>query len=89
MSNHRCIPGLNPNNPDNYIKKVKTLTADVDRRKATIEVAEVMHDLCAAKKALLNGKLSMEDGAAILDEMILGMSKINEYITKFDNIRFH
>ena len=88
MSNHRCIAGLNPNNSANYIKKVE-LTADVDRRKASIEVAEVMHDLCAAKKALLRGKFSKEDGAILLDEMILGMSKLNEYITKFDIIKFY
>ena len=86
MSNHRSIPaGLNPNN---YIKKVE-LTADIDRRKSLIEVAEVMHDLCAAKKDLLNGKLSKEDGAILLDQMILGMAKLNEYITKFDIIKFH
>lgn len=90
MSNHRSIPaGLNPNNPDNYIKKVKTLTADVDRRKVSSELAEIMHDICAIKKSLYYGKLSKEDGAYFLDEILLGMVKINEYVVNYDMIKFH
>lgn len=62
---------------------------DVDRRKVSSELAEVMHDICAIKKSLYYGKLSKEDGAYFLDEILLGMIKINEYVVNYDIIKFH
>lgn len=61
---------------------------DVDRRKVSSELAEVMHDICALKKSLYYGK-SKEDIAYFLDEILLGMVKINEYVVNYDIIKFH
>lgn len=80
-------PGLNHNNC-NCIKKIeKSIT--IDRRKASIEFNEFVIDLCKAKAALSMGKLSQENGAELLDKMIFGLTKINDYIIKYDDIRFH
>ena len=64
---------------------------DIDRRKVSSELAEVMHDICAIKKSLYYGKrnLSKEDEAYFLDEILLGMIKINEYVVNYDIIKFH
>lgn len=63
---------------------------DVDRRKVSSELAEIMHDICAIKKSLYYGrKLSKEDEAYFLDEILLGMVKINEYVVNYDMIKFH
>lgn len=61
----------------------------LDRRKASLEVAEITHDLCKAKTALSNGKLSKEDGEFLLDKMIQGMAKLNEFINKYNYIKIH
>ena len=61
---------------------------DVDRRKVSSELAEIMHDICALKKSLYYGK-SKEDIAYFLDEILLGMVKINEYVVNYDIIKFH
>ena len=61
---------------------------DVDRRKVGSELAEIMHDICALKKSLYYGK-SKEDIAYFLDEILLGMVKINEYVVNYDIIKFH
>ena len=64
---------------------------DVDRRKVSSELAEIMHDICAIKKSLYYGKrkISKEDEAYFLDEILLGMVKINEYVVNYDIIKFH
>lgn len=76
-------PGLNPNN---CIKKIeKSIT--IDRRKANTELNEIILQLCEAKAALSMGKLSQEDGAELLDKMVIGMAKINDYINKYDDVK--
>lgn len=70
-----------------YVEYEKTVDLFVDRRKTSLELAGIIHDLCKAKNALSNGKLSKEDGEFLLDKMIQGMSRINEFVNKYDYIK--
>lgn len=82
-SNSNGIPTPSNSKPNSSIN-----IKDVDRRKVSSELAEIMHDICALKKSLYYGK-SKEDIAYFLDEILLGMVKINEYVVNYDMIKFH
>lgn len=59
----------------------------IDRRKASIELSGIISDLCKAKEALSNGKLSKEDGEFLLDKMIKGMANLNDITNRYDSIK--
>ena len=86
MKHNNCSNsnGIPTNSKPNASINIK----DVDRRKVGSELAEIMHDICALKKSLYYGK-SKEDIAYFLDEIKLGMVKINEYVVNYDIIKFH
>lgn len=77
------------NNDSYLLKKVETITMDIDRRKTSLELAEHTRMLCEAKMSLVNGDLTVENGEAILDMMAAVMAKLNEYINKYDKIEIH
>lgn len=59
----------------------------IDRRKASIELSEIISDLCKAKMELSNGKLSKEDGEILLDKMIQGVANLNEITNRYISIK--
>lgn len=59
----------------------------IDRRKSSIELSEIISDLCKAKMELSNGKLCKEDGEILLDKMIQGMAKLNEITNRYKSIK--
>lgn len=70
----------------NYVKAINTEMV-IDRRKASIELSGIIKDLCEAKEALSNGKLTKEDGVMLLDKMVLGMSRLNDITNRYDSIK--
>lgn len=71
----------------NYVKAINTEEMVIDRRKASIELSGIIKDLCEAKEALSNGKLTKEDGVMLLDKMVLGMSRLNDITNRYDSIK--
>lgn len=88
MKHNNCSNSNGIRIPTNSKPNASINIKDVDRRKVSSELAEIMHDICALKKSLYYGK-SKEDIAYFLDEIMLGMVKINEYVVNYDMIKFH
>lgn len=57
----------------------------VNRREVAFELAEHIKMLCEAK---VNDHLSIKEAKAIIDRMALTLSKINEYVIKYDDVKF-
>nr|DAL38428.1 MAG TPA_asm: hypothetical protein [Caudoviricetes sp.] len=79
-----------PKNPnfDHMMDKLERSTT-MDRRQITVELSDMINSLVGCKVKFNKNQLSKTEGTEIMDMMIAGLSKINVFVNKYDNIRFH
>ena len=68
-------------------KNVNNVEMVIDRKAASAELMGIISDLGKAREALVNDQLDKEDGLNLLYQMMVGMKKLNEFVTKYDNIK--
>lgn len=75
-------------NFDHMMDKLERSTT-MDRRQITVELSDMINSLVECKVKFNKNQLSKTEGTELMDMMIAGLSKINGFVNKYDNIRFH
>lgn len=77
-----------PKDFDHMLDRLERSTT-IDRRQITVELSDMINSLVECKAKFNKNQLSKTEGTELMDMMVAGLSKINVFVNKYDNIRFH